>query len=96
MVEIKYPKYKSSHFQSVLPKQQQQIGELMGNGTIDVFTLNTERTKVWLVMTAENRSELDETINKFVTRRFMTRIRVETLMVYDSNAFHQLPPLVMN
>jgi siroheme synthase (precorrin-2 oxidase/ferrochelatase) len=95
MVEIKLPKYKTNHFQSLVPDQQKQIVDWMTKGFIDVFTLNIDRTKVWFVMTADTKEELNERINEFVTKRFMLRIKIEPLMVYDSNAF-KLPPLIMN
>ena len=95
MVEIKLPKYKTNHFQSLMPDQQQQILEWMQKGVVNVFTLNAESTKAWFVMTADNRPALDDIINEFITRRFMMRIRIEPLLVYDSSAF-QLPPLILN
>lgn len=95
MVEIKLPKYKNNHFESLIQDQQVQIAEWMTEGVIDIFSLNFERTKVWFIMTAETREALEGYINKFVTKRFMLRIRIEPLMVYDSSAF-LLPPPVMN
>lgn len=95
MVEIKLPKYKNYQFQSLIPDQQRQIAEWMQEGRIDTFSLNNERTKVWFVISAENRLELDAIIEEFVTRRYMLRIKIEPLMVFESRAF-QLPPLVLN
>lgn len=95
MVEIKLPKYKNNHFQSLIPDQQQQIGDLMQQGVINMFSFNVQQTKVWFVINAEGRDDLQEVIDNFVTRRFMLKINIEPLMVHDSGAY-QLPPLVMN
>jgi len=95
MVEIKLPKYKNNHFQSLLPDQQQQIGKLRHEGVLDMFSFNVSQTKVWFVINAEGLDELNEIIEKFVTRRFMLKIRIEPLVVYDAQAY-QFPPLIYN
>lgn len=95
MVEIKYPRYKSNSFQSVLPEQQKQIAELMQADVIQCFSLNAEQTRAWFIIAAESRSELDFILDNMVTRPYMLRTQVELLMVHDTRALG-FPPLVLN
>lgn len=94
-VEIKLPKYKNNLFRSLLPDQQQQIGEWLQGRDIDIFTLNLEQTRARLILTANSQEEVQGFIDSFVTRQFMLKISIEPLMVFDTSA-NQLPPLVLN
>ena len=94
-VEIKLPKYKNNHFQSLLPDQQQQIGDWLQERVIDMFSLNVEQTKVRMIISAMNKEEVNHLIDEFITRRFMLTIKIEPLMIYDTSA-NQLPPVVLN
>jgi hypothetical protein len=94
-VEIKLPKYKNNHFRSLLPEQQQQIGQWLQERTLDVFTLNLEQTRVRLIVSADSQQEVQGLMDSFVTRQFMLKISIEPLMLFDSSA-NQLPPLVLN
>lgn len=95
MVEIKYPKYKSNSFLSVLPDQQKQIAELMQADVIQCFSLNAEQTRAWFIISASNPSELQFVLDSMVTRPYMLRTKVEPLMVHDTRAMG-FPPLVLN
>lgn len=94
MVEIKLPRYKNNQFMSLIPEQQQEIGELIVKGTILVFSLNDDRTKAWMIIESGSEEEVQETVEQFCLYKYM-RIKIQPLTVFDGAMF-QLPPLVMN
>ena len=94
MVEIVLPYYKDEEFMALIPRQREQIGTLLQTGIITSFSLNQERTKIWLVMAAQNEDAAQKVIEQLTMFKFM-EIEFQSLLAFDRAAF-SLPPLVMN
>ena len=94
MVEIVLPYYKDEEFMALIPRQRDQIGTLLQTGIITSFSLNQERTKIWLVMAAQNEDAALKVIEQLAMFKFM-EIELQSLLAFDRAAF-SLPPLVMN
>ena len=94
MVEIVLPYYKDEEFMALIPRQREQIGTLLQTGIITSFSLNQERTKIWLVMAAQNEDSAQKVIEQLTMFKFM-EIELQSLLAFDRAAF-SLPPLVMN
>ncbi len=94
MVEIVLPYYKDEEFMALIPRQREQIGTLLQTGIITSFSLNQERTKIWLVMAAQNEDAAQKVIEQLTMFKFM-EIELQSLLAFDRAAF-SLPPLVMN
>jgi len=94
MVEIGLPYYKDEEFMALIPRQREQIGTLLQTGIITSFSLNQERTKIWLVMAAQNEDSAMKVIEQLAMNKFMD-IEIQSLLAFDRAAF-SLPPLVMN
>ena len=94
MVEIVLPYYKDEEFMALIPRQRDQIGTLLQTGIITSFSLNQERTKIWLVMAAQNEDAAQKVIEQLAMFKFM-EIELQSLLAFDRAAF-SLPPLVMN
>jgi hypothetical protein len=94
MVEIVLPYYKDEEFMALIPRQREQIGTLLQTGIITSFSLNQERTKIWLVMAGQNEDAAMKVIEQLAMYKFM-EIDLHSLLAFDRAAF-SLPPLVMN
>lgn len=94
MVEIGLPYYKDEEFMALIPRQREQIGTLLQTGIITSFSLNQERTKIWLVMAAQNEDAAMKVIEQLAMYKFMD-VELQSLLAFDRAAF-SLPPLVMN
>ncbi len=94
MVEAELPYYKDEEFINLIPRQRQMIGRLLQAGVIATFSLNLDRTKMWMVIFAENEDGALQILEKFPMYRFMT-IELHGLSVTD-RAPAAAPPLVMN
>ena len=94
MVEIEFPFYKDEEFMALIPRQREQIGRLLQTGVLTSFSLNSDRTKGWIVMAAQNEAAAMTVLEQFPLYKFIT-FDLQSLIAFDRAAF-SLPPLVMN
>jgi hypothetical protein len=94
MIEMEFPYYKDEEFMALIPRQRDQITTLLQTGVLTSFALNSERTKGWLVMAAQNEAAAMSVLEQFPLYKFIN-FDLQTLIAFDRAAF-SLPPLVMN
>ncbi|MDP4219843.1 MAG: hypothetical protein Q8896_05350 [Bacteroidota bacterium] len=94
MVEIGLPYYKDEEFMALIPRQREQIGTLLQTGILLSFSLNQDRTKIWIVMAAQNEDAALKVLEQLALFKFMD-LDLQSLMAFDRGTF-SLPPLVMN
>jgi len=94
MIEIEFPYYKDEEFMALIPRQREQITTLLQTGILASFGLNAERTRAWVVMSAQNEAAAMSVIEQFPLFKFIT-VDLQPLIAFDRAAF-SLPPLVMN
>ena len=94
MIEMEFPYYKDEEFMALIPRQREQITRLLQTGVLASFGLNSERTKGWIVMAAQNEAAAMSVLEQFPLYKFIT-FDLQSLIAFDRAAF-SLPPLVMN
>jgi hypothetical protein len=94
MIEMEFPYYKDEEFMALIPRQREQIANLLQTGILTSFALNSERTRGWIVMAAQNEAAAMTILEQFPLHKFIN-FDIQTLIAFDRAAF-SLPPLVMN
>ncbi|MEM7041113.1 MAG: muconolactone Delta-isomerase family protein [Bacteroidota bacterium] len=94
MVTLTFPPYFSQDMIALIPKQREQIVELLSDGKIASFSLNAQRTHAWLVISARNPDEVQTLLESFPMADFF-EYDIDILAVYDT-AFMGLPKVVLN
>lgn len=84
MVEIGLPEDPDRDFFDLIPRQRRQIDKLFKRGVINSYTLSFDRSKLWVLMYAKTRYDVDRVIDSFPMRHYMTPTVHEIM-------FHQQP-----
>ena len=66
MLSISLPDDWGMDFVSKVPTQKNQLDDLMRKGSINSFHLSTDRTKMWILMEADNEVEVMKLLADFV------------------------------
>lgn len=79
---------------SKVPQHRNFIGELIQKGIIDSYAISAESTQGWIVMNANSKKEVLQTLEKSpIYHKWV--VEVEQLVIYDSQLY-RFPKLVMN
>lgn len=87
MVEIGLPENPDREFYELIPRQRRQIDRLFRRGAIHSYTLSFDRSKLWVIMFAQTRADVERVIDSFPMRHYM-QPEIHELM------FHQQAPLL--
>ncbi|MFY7828661.1 MAG: hypothetical protein ACOVQ4_16150 [Flectobacillus sp.] len=79
---------------SKVPQHRNYIGELIQKGIIDSYAVSAESTQGWIIMNANSKQEVFQTLEKSPIYHKWT-LEVEQLVIYDSQLY-RFPKLVMN
>lgn len=71
MVDIKLPNLVTQEFISLIPAQRALINTLFEAGTILSYTLAHKRTKLWVVIRAQNEMEVEAILEEFPLIKYM-------------------------
>ena len=87
MVEIDLPEVLSPEFMALIPKQIETVNQLMTERVLMSYTLNSDRTKLWVTLVADSESEVITTISTFPLIKWMKFKTHELMFHHDSSAF---------
>ena len=94
MVEILLPQPLTRDFMSLVPAQRAIVNKLVHEGTIRSYTLTMDRSRLWVVMVAEDEDDVTEILDGFPIMPY-AEADVHELMFHDM-ATHELPRLSLN
>ena len=94
LVDITFKDFNTEEFLFLIPKQRKIISELVTNGKIISCSLAEDRSKLWIVMLANNEFETRITVNSFPLRIYMD-FDIHKL-VFNSNSISKIMPLSLN
>jgi muconolactone delta-isomerase len=94
MVTITLPTQFSAEYLALIPSQRAMILKLLSNGRLSSFSLNKERSTVWMVAASKDMESLEAMLAKFPMHRFF-QYEICELIMHDTQ-FNGLPKLVLN
>lgn len=94
LAEIYLPEVFSGDFMALIPAQRAKINELLMEGTIRSYSLDMNRSKVWVVLIAETEAMARELLGEFPVMPYCSFDLFE-LMFHDM-ATHELPRISLN
>lgn len=94
MVEAEIPSNPPAEFFQLISPQRDFVVELMDKGVILSYGLSEDRAKLWIVVVAESRAEVNSLTEKFPMFKYMS-FKIESMMFYN-NSKHKLPELSLN
>ena len=83
----------SIEMQEQIPRQRIIIDRLFGQGILLSYTLASDRSKLWIVLQADNESELLQYIESLPMTKY-SDYNYSEIMFHDSNQF--IPSISLN
>ncbi len=93
MVEMEVPRPVNEEFMSLIPEQRQAVSTLFGRGKLISYSLDQERSKLWIIMTASSESELVLLLDELPMTMYMDYQYFE-LMFHET--ISMIPTMSMN
>ncbi|MBP9923985.1 MAG: hypothetical protein KBF92_09155 [Bacteroidia bacterium] len=86
MIIVGLPDIFSPRFISLIPEHRSVVNEMMNEGVILSYALAEDRSNLWIVMSAKNKSEVLKNIARFPLVRYM-KPQIKELMFQQSATF---------
>ena len=81
-------------FMTLVPSHRTYINYLINKGIIDSYSVSMETYRSWIMLTAENREQVSEYLQKSPLFKYWT-FEIDELFVYDGQTY-RLPALQLN
>lgn len=82
MIDIDLPSSPSLEFLSLIPPQRAHINKLLGEGTVVSYSLSLDRSKLWVILTAQNADDAAALVSRFPLAGFF-RTTIHPLVFHD-------------
>ena len=82
MIEFDLPNTLTEEFLALIPKQRYMVNTLLANGTIKSYSLSLDRSRLWVVVSAESEFETLEIIDQMPLADYLTP-HVSELMFHN-------------
>ena len=86
IVTIDLPDEMTEEFLSLIPEHRARINKLMQRGIILSYSLNADRTNLWIIMNAKNEAEINKVLHTLPLHDFFVRYSSQLLMFHNSVA----------
>ena len=83
MVDFTLPNDLNEEFVSKIPHQRATVNRLLSEGKIQNYALSLENSKLWVVFSVEDESELMELISELPLSRYM-KVRIHPLTFFNT------------
>ena len=93
-VEFHLPEILGQELMSKIPRHRELIHEMMSERIVLAYAVNTDRSKGWITIVAENESEVEEILMRSPIYRYLNHDIFE-LFIYDAEHL-RFPRLVLN
>lgn len=94
MITIQLPMELTREFISLIPKQRARINELMDQCIILQYALASDRSKLWVTVSAKSESKAKEIISSFPLIHYMKPEIFE--LAFQNSVSTELPKIIMN
>lgn len=81
-------------FMSLVPPHRVLINALIEKNVIDYYSVSMETQRSWMIMNAESKKEVENTLKKSPLYKYWT-VEIDELFVYDGQTY-RLPALQLN
>jgi muconolactone delta-isomerase len=85
MADIALPSDFDARFVSLIPSQRMRINALMADGVLLGYSLNEERTRLWVVLEGESENDVRQLIQSFPLFHYMD-VTIHPLMFHNQGA----------
>lgn len=79
MVEIELPRDWGKDFMELIPKQRDELEDMLSDGTIEFYSLSLDRSRLWILMNGESKDVVMDTISDMAMSRFF-KVDIHSLM----------------
>jgi hypothetical protein len=87
MVDIELRDAQSEEFIELIPAQRAMVNDLLYDGKISSYCVSLDRSKVWILMSAEDEDFVIDTLSCFPLIQFMDCV-ISELLFYNSAQLH--------
>lgn len=94
MVEISLPEVQDEHFYNLIPAHRMLINDMIENGIIQQYTINSARTKGWILFNCRNKNEVLTALQKMPIFHLI-RFKIHEIMIADGELY-RLPKMNLN
>jgi hypothetical protein len=94
MAEVKLPTFFTQDFVSLIPEQRMKLAELMQQRKIFTYTLNADRTRLWIVVAAKNETAARDVLAQLPLDKYYS-YSLEQLMFHEMAGL-QYPAVSLN
>jgi len=84
MIDITLPTDPKAEFFALIPLQRAHVDKLMEGGTLLAYSLSLDRSRLWMIVNAENQPEVMEILSKFPMRRYF-EATIHPLMFHNTS-----------
>lgn len=95
MVEYEIPNPLTVGFMRKIPAHRKMVNEFLADDKIVNYTLSMDRSKLWMVVKAENEFEAQAIIAELPLAMYMTPV-IHQLMFHNNSFDLRLPALSLN
>ena len=85
MVEFELPPVLTEEFIRLIPRQREYVNYLMAEGKIQSYSLAVDRSRLWVVFSAETEFEVLETVSQFPLHEYLIP-KVSELAFHNSHS----------
>ena len=83
MIEIELPEEMNEEFMALIPQQRYVINQMLSEGAVKSYSLSIDRSRLWVIVSADSEFEVMELIETFPLKDFMTP-HLSELMFHNS------------
>lgn len=94
MAELMLPEYMNQDLINLIPSQRAHVDGLLSSGTIQSYSLAMDRSRLWVVLLAENQTKAETILDEFPIREFVTYSLTELAFHNDMKVL--LPKMSLN
>lgn len=94
MVEIWLPKPMDEEFFALIPQHRKLVNDLIERGLVNSYTVNEDRTKIWMLFNASEESEVKAHLKKLPIFP-VVKTEIFKLFIADGEIF-RLPKVNLN
>jgi hypothetical protein len=94
MVEIDLPTVYTQEFFNLIPEQRDMINRLMQEGIVSTYSLNAERSKLWMTTVGATKEEVEAMLQLMPLYSYF--VYTISQLAFHNNFVHKMPELSLN
>jgi len=94
MAEVWLPQALSDEFYALIPRHRKMVNDLIERGIVNSYTVDENRTKIWILFSASEESEVLAHLKNLPIFRFV-KVEIFKLFIADGDIF-RLPKVNLN